>query len=106
MCIRDSRVRCQVLREFAYPATSPAVQKIRYLHHGLLRAAIEISIQIAQGISEAHSHNVIHRDIKPSNIIITKQSVVKIVDFGLALVLSDPSATRSVGNPGTAVYML
>lgn len=70
-----------------------------------LRAAIEISIQIAQGISEAHSHNVIHRDIKPSNIIITKQSVVKIVDFGLALVLSDPSATRSVGNPGTAVYM-
>src|SRR5664280_2418595 len=38
MCIRDSRVRCQVLREFAYPATSPAVQKIRYLHHGLLGA--------------------------------------------------------------------
>src|ERR1019366_8147077 len=33
----DLRVRCQVLREFAYPATSPAVQKIRYLHHGLLR---------------------------------------------------------------------
>ncbi|HZL67821.1 MAG TPA: hypothetical protein VFC29_10870, partial [Candidatus Limnocylindrales bacterium] len=32
----DLRVRCQVLREFAYPATSPAVQKIRYLHHGLL----------------------------------------------------------------------
>jgi hypothetical protein len=28
-----------VLREFAYPATSPAVQKIRYLHHGLLRHA-------------------------------------------------------------------
>ena len=67
--------------------------------------AMEVFAQIVRGVSEAHSHNVIHRDIKPSNIIITKQNLVKIVDFGLALVLSDPSATRSLGNPGTAVYM-
>jgi hypothetical protein len=30
------RVRCQVLRAIAYPATSPALQEIRYMHHGLL----------------------------------------------------------------------
>jgi serine/threonine-protein kinase len=67
--------------------------------------AVGISNQIAQGLSEAHRHYIIHRDIKPSNIFITKQGVVKIVDFGLALILSDLSATRSLGVHGTAVYM-
>lgn len=66
--------------------------------------AVGISNQIAQGLSEAHRHYIIHRDIKPSNIVITKQGVVKIVDFGLALILSDLSATRSLGVHGTAIY--
>jgi serine/threonine protein kinase/Tfp pilus assembly protein PilF len=66
---------------------------------------VQICHQIALGLSEAHKHNIIHRDIKPSNIILTNQNVVKIVDFGLALILNDLSATRSLGTPGTAVYM-
>jgi len=67
--------------------------------------AVQISNQIGLGLSEAHRHYIIHRDIKPSNIVLTKQGLVKIVDFGLALILSDPSATRSLGIQGTAVYM-
>jgi len=70
-----------------------------------IREAIDFSCQIAEGLSEAHRHSIIHRDIKPSNIIITKQSIVKIVDFGLALLLSDLAATLSLGIAGTAVYM-
>ena len=67
--------------------------------------AVRLSNQIGLGLAEAHRHYVIHRDIKPSNIVLTKQGLVKIVDFGLALILSDPSATRSLGVQGTAVYM-
>src|SRR5215831_18133906 len=57
--------------------------------------AVGIACQIAQGLGEAHNHNIIHRDIKPSNILLTRQGVAKIVDFGLALVLTDMGSTRS-----------
>ena len=65
----------------------------------------DIFHQIVLGVSEAHSHDLIHRDIKPSNIILTRQGTVKVVDFGLALVVSDTDATRSLGIPGTPLYM-
>jgi serine/threonine-protein kinase len=67
--------------------------------------AVDIAKQIAAGLAEAHKHNIIHRDIKPSNIILAREGKVKIVDFGLALVLRDLSATRSLSMVGTAVYM-
>ena len=67
--------------------------------------ALEISNQIAYGLAEAHNHHIIHRDVKPSNIILTKQGTVKVVDFGLALVLNNPGVTRSLGAPGTVMYM-
>jgi serine/threonine-protein kinase len=67
--------------------------------------AVEIACQIARGLGEAHKHNIIHRDIKPSNILLTRQGVAKIVDFGLALVLTEMGSTRSLAVGGTAVYM-
>ncbi len=64
-----------------------------------------IGIQMARGLAEAHAHNIVHRDIKPSNAILTTQGLVKIVDFGLARVISSASATQTARIAGTAVYM-
>jgi eukaryotic-like serine/threonine-protein kinase len=70
-----------------------------------VREALDLAIQIASGLSAAHARNIVHRDIKPSNIIITKDGVVKIVDFGLARVVSSISATQTMTTTGTLPYM-
>ncbi|MGH9774360.1 MAG: protein kinase domain-containing protein [Candidatus Acidiferrales bacterium] len=88
----------------AYYEGETLAQKIR---QGPLpfREAVDIAIQMAQGLGEAHAHKIIHRDIKPSNVIITSQNVVKIVDFGLARMAATPSMTQSAGITGTVAYM-
>jgi eukaryotic-like serine/threonine-protein kinase len=66
--------------------------------------AVEIARQIAQGLREAHLRKIVHRDIKPSNVMITPTGAIKIVDFGLARVISAESATMT-GVTGTVKYM-
>ena len=48
------------------------------------RKAIEIAMQIGQGLAAAYEKGIIHRDLKPENIFLTKDGRVKILDFGLA----------------------
>ncbi|MEG0291353.1 MAG: Stk1 family PASTA domain-containing Ser/Thr kinase [Anaerovoracaceae bacterium] len=48
------------------------------------RKAIEITKQIAAGLSAAHKHSIVHRDVKPHNILITEDGIAKITDFGIA----------------------
>jgi serine/threonine protein kinase/Tol biopolymer transport system component len=58
------------------------------------RKAIEFATQAARGIAAAHEKGIIHRDLKPENIFITNDGQVKILDFGLAkLVSADEAAT-------------
>jgi DNA helicase II / ATP-dependent DNA helicase PcrA len=49
-----------------------------------VRAALEIAIQVAEGLAKAHEHGIIHRDLKPENLIISRDGYAKILDFGLA----------------------
>jgi eukaryotic-like serine/threonine-protein kinase len=67
--------------------------------------AVELAAQMAAGLAEAHAHNIVHRDIKPSNLILTNQNVLKVVDFGLALVVSAETLSQSIGIAGTVAYM-
>src|SRR5215470_14360689 len=67
--------------------------------------AIDFGMQMARGLAEAHSRAIVHRDIKPSNVMLTQQSVAKIVDFGLARISSSSLTTQSLSTSGTIGYM-
>ena len=70
-----------------------------------LNEAINIAIQVAQGLQRAHESHIIHRDIKSANIIITKRNEVKILDFGLAKLRGQTKLTKEGTTLGTVAYM-
>ena len=63
--------------------------------------SLEIAIQVAGALCEAHSRHIIHRDIKPSNIRIDRRGAVKVVDFGLAKMLPGAVEAPSAATPET-----
>lgn len=67
--------------------------------------AAEIVRDAARGVAFAHQHGVIHRDLKPSNIMIVKEGLVKIVDFGLAFHKTSQVLTATGISLGTPAYM-
>jgi non-specific serine/threonine protein kinase len=70
-----------------------------------LDEALNLAIQVVQGLERAHEAGIIHRDIKPANIMITERGEVKIVDFGLAKLAGRTRLTKSGSTVGTVAYM-
>jgi serine/threonine-protein kinase len=66
--------------------------------------AVDVAIQIADGLAAAHARGVVHRDIKPGNLVMTADGV-KILDFGLARLADSLQLTFASAPCGTASYM-
>jgi Tol biopolymer transport system component/predicted Ser/Thr protein kinase len=69
------------------------------------KQVLEIGAQIADGLAAAHEHGIVHRDIKPENIMIRKDGIVQIMDFGLAKLHGATRLTKEGSTIGTAGYM-
>ena len=74
-----------------------------------LNQALDVGMQIADGLAAAHEQGIVHRDIKPENIMIRKDGIAQIMDFGLAKLRASGSTitrlTKEGSTVGTAGYM-
>jgi len=67
--------------------------------------AVDIAVQAGRGLAKAHSQGIVHRDVKPANMVVTREGIVKILDFGLAKLAGRTKLTKDFSTLGTVAYM-
>jgi serine/threonine protein kinase/Flp pilus assembly protein TadD len=70
-----------------------------------VREVLDIAVQVASALEEAHSAGIVHRDIKPDNVMIRRNGYVKVLDFGLAK-LAEPQLDRTPSDAEAATRVL
>lgn len=73
-----------------------------------LKRALEIILDVGYALCHLHTHGVIHRDLKPENILVTEAGTIKVIDFGIAQLLTDKTDADRITKQrliGTPIYM-
>ena len=80
-------------------------QLIKKRGHLTVSEAIDIMLQLTDGLSSAHDSYIIHRDIKPQNIMILEDGMIKITDFGIAMAINAADLTQTNSVMGSVHYL-
>jgi eukaryotic-like serine/threonine-protein kinase len=67
--------------------------------------AAEVGRWVCEALAAAHARGLVHRDIKPANVLVSRDGLVKVADFGIAKAAATPTLTGSGALLGTAAYL-
>jgi len=68
------------------------------------REAVSLTVQVTRALEAAHEAGLVHRDIKPQNLFVTKEGTVKLLDFGVAMAVSEVAGEDTIRQRGFAIF--
>ena len=94
-----------IVMEYVEGKTLKQYMKKRTNGRLTISEAVDIMLQLTDGIAHAHDSYIIHRDLKPQNIMIQEDGQIKITDFGIAMALNSTQLTQTNSVMGSVHYL-